>query len=192
MKRKQAILGILGVVAGTAAAYSGWQWYYLRRKPDLRELPTFKSTVDALAETIIPATPGVPGAREAKVGDFILTMIRDATPPMEQNKFLEGLRVVERKSQTRFQKNYASLNNIQQKEILEQVIQNQHDFKGLIGKVQTRLIGKSFFQQLKTLTVTGYCTSELGAQKGLAYQYLPGSYQGCAPLSPQQKAWSTK
>ena len=48
-----------------------------------------------------------------------------------------------------------------------------------MGKVQYRLLGKSFFSILKELTVEGYCTSKLGATQALTYVYIPGSFQGC-------------
>ena len=40
----------------------------------------------------------------------------------------------------------------------------------------------AFFQQLKWLTVFGYCTSEVGATAELHYEVIPGSYDGCTDL----------
>jgi hypothetical protein len=45
---------------------------------------------------------------------------------------------------------------------------------------------------LKELTILGYCTSEVGATQALAYVKVPGSYRGCVPLGPDQRAWATR
>jgi hypothetical protein len=45
---------------------------------------------------------------------------------------------------------------------------------------------------LKELTVLGYCTSETGATRAMAYEKVPGEYRGCIDLKPGQKAWATR
>ncbi|MNL68305.1 hypothetical protein D3C87_1930120 [compost metagenome] len=62
----------------------------------------------------------------------------------------------------------------------------------IVKKIKTKLFGKSFFDQLKDFTITGYCTSELGAKRGLAYDYIPVTYEPCIPLLKSQKSWATK
>jgi hypothetical protein len=49
---------------------------------------------------------------------------------------------------------------------------------------------RSFFKILKDYTLTGYFHSEIGATKALAYERVPGGYQGDLPLAPNQKAWA--
>lgn len=48
----------------------------------------------------------------------------------------------------------------------------------------------SFFKILKDYTLTGYFHSELGATQALAYERIPGGYQGDIALAPTQKAWA--
>lgn len=48
-----------------------------------------------------------------------------------------------------------------------------------------------FFAALKEATVLGFCTSEAGATKALAYDPVPGDYRGCVPLRAGQKGWAT-
>ena len=48
----------------------------------------------------------------------------------------------------------------------------------------------SFFKILKDYTMVGYFHSEIGATRALAYERVPGGYQGDIPLAPQQKAWA--
>ena len=48
---------------------------------------------------------------------------------------------------------------------------------------------ESFFKILKDYTLTGYFHSEMGATKALAYERVPGGFQGDIPLAADQKAW---
>ena len=49
---------------------------------------------------------------------------------------------------------------------------------------------ESFFKILKDYTLTGYFLSEVGATQALAYERVPGGFQGDLPLAPDQKAWA--
>jgi gluconate 2-dehydrogenase gamma chain len=48
----------------------------------------------------------------------------------------------------------------------------------------------SFFKILKDYTLSGYFLSETGATRALAYERVPGGFQGDVPLAPDQKAWA--
>jgi len=49
---------------------------------------------------------------------------------------------------------------------------------------------QSFFKILKDYTLTGYFLSEVGATQALAYERVPGGFQGDLPLAANQKAWA--
>ena len=49
---------------------------------------------------------------------------------------------------------------------------------------------EAFFREMKALTVTGFCTSEIGATQVLEYLPIPGKFEGDVPLQPGQKAWA--
>jgi hypothetical protein len=49
---------------------------------------------------------------------------------------------------------------------------------------------QSFFKILKDYTLSGYFLSEVGATQALAYERVPGGYQGDVPLAANQKAWA--
>ncbi len=48
-----------------------------------------------------------------------------------------------------------------------------------------------FFRIMKELTIVGFCTSEVGATKFLAYAQTPGPYRADIPYSEIGKAWAT-
>ena len=77
-------------------------------------------------------------------------------------------------SQAKFSKGFAGLDLAQKNEMVKLSTVND----------------KPFFQRMKELTVTGYFTSEIGATKALEYLPIPGKFQGCIPLKPNQKAWA--
>lgn len=192
MNRRTAIGGILLTGIGGTLAFSGYKWRDWHKSPDITWLRQHKELVSALAETIIPETADSPGARTAGAGDYIVLMIRDCTEKMSANKFIDGLKDLEKDCYSRYRLTYAALNPTQQKEMLSRFEEKGKPFRGIIGKAQNRYLGKSFFTTLKELTVAAYCTSEAGATKGLAYLYIPGAYHGCVPMTPGQRAWALK
>ena len=50
--------------------------------------------LNEVAETILPAT-STPGAKEAKVGEFMTVIVRDCYKPTEQTAFMEGMKALQ-------------------------------------------------------------------------------------------------
>jgi hypothetical protein len=192
MDRRKAIGRIIltGIAGGGLLA--GYKWYDWTKTPDIRFLQRHKDTLAALAETIIPASPDSPGARQAGVQDFIITMIRDCTDTFSANKFIDGLKDLDHYCHHHFDKAFEACSAGQQVTVLKYFEEKGRATSGLLGKAESRWLGNSFLTTLKAYTVQGYCTSQAGAEKGLAYAPIPGSYHGCIPKLPGQKAWATK
>jgi len=191
MKRRTAIGRILMIGGGTAAAYSGYRWYDLKKTPDLLYIDQRKNLIASLAEAIIPATD-TPGAKEARVQDFIVMMIKDCTDIKSQNKFINGLHDLEHHCPSTYDKPFEQCSENEKHETLKYFEEKGRPFRGIVGKAQNRFLGKSFFTTLKEYTVRGYCTSEIGATRGLWYKPIPGKYLGCIPMEAGQKSWATK
>jgi hypothetical protein len=191
MKRRKAIGRILMVGGGGVAAYSGYKWYDLKKSPDLAYLEQHKNLIADLAEAIIPATD-TPGAKDAGVHDFIIVLIRDCTDIKSQNKFINGLNDLEHYCTSSFNKHFGQCTDGEKLQVLKYFEEKGKVYRGIIGKAQNRFLGKSFFTTLKEYTVEGYCSSEIGATKGLLYKRIPGKYNGCIPLEAGQKSWATK
>ena len=190
MNRRKAILRISLAGLGIATAGTAYKWWSLVKRPDLDYLRQNKDLIAALAETIIPATT-TPGAKDVGTQDFILKMILDCTPRKEQNTFIGGLRDLQDHCLHKFNRPYQDCSAAEQEATLAGAEEKDKPFKGVAGKLESRLLGRSFFAILKDYTVQGYCTSQPGASIGLAYSYIPGSFSGCIPLQPGQKAWAT-
>jgi hypothetical protein len=191
MKRRKAIGLLLLAGGGTAVSVGGYKWYDWNKPFDHAFLDKKKELLAALADTILPATD-TPGAKEAGAGDFISVMVKDCTERKSQNKFIDGLKELEAYCSSNYNKNYVHCSLAEQQAVMRHFQQKGRPMKGIMGKVQNRYLGKSFFTTLKEYTVLGYCTSELGASKGLAYVAVPGRFNGCIPLEKGQKTWATK
>lgn len=191
MNRRKAITRIALAGLGGTLLFGGYKYYDWHKTPDLHWLETHKELVASLAETIIPTTD-TPGAREAGVADYILIMLRDATDRSTANKFIDGLKDVDHYCRSNYDRTYPQCSPEDQRSVLRHFEEKAKPFNTLAGKIENAWFGTPFFYTLKRLTVQGYCTSEAGATKGLAYLYIPGHYEGCKPLAPGQRAWATR
>ncbi|MDR3712869.1 MAG: gluconate 2-dehydrogenase subunit 3 family protein [Puia sp.] len=192
MNRRKAIRRILLAGGAGIAGFAGYKWYDLKKTPDIGYLDRHKDLIAVLAETIIPATD-TPGAREAGVQDFIVVMVRDCATVKEQNQFIDGLKDVDSSAYSHYKRPFVRCTEEQRVAILTHFEKEATVFSaGVAAKVQNMLLGRPFFTLLKEYTTQGYCTSELGATRGLVYLPIPGKYQGCIDLLPGQRAWATK
>lgn len=192
MNRRKAIFRIFLTGAGATAAFTGYKGYHILKTPDLSYLDSHKDLIGALTETIIPTTD-TPGAIEAGVPAFLVMMIKDGTSKKTQNKFIDGLKDVESYSKSKFNKGFVACTAAEKESVLAHFEKKGKPFSGILGKVEHKFLGDSFFTTLRDLTVKGYCTSKIGATQALAYDYIPGpEYKGCIPLQPGQKSWATQ
>lgn len=166
----------------------------------------YQSLIAEIAEVIIPKTD-TPGAKEAGVGPFIETMLRDCYSEIQQNHFLKGLETVEEESK-KLGSGFVALKPEQKIEVIktmqtksnEEAAKNEEKAKqvdaetGIVKenakKKEEAEIPVPFFKLAKELTLFGYFTSESGATKALDFIPIPGRYEGCIKLEPGQKAYA--
>jgi len=190
MNRRKAIKQMVFFSGAGIASYFSLDYFIYVKTPNLMDLDKNKELIDALAEAIIPATDS-PGASDTKVFEFIILMIKDCSPRNVQVTFLEGLGDIKDFCLSNFGQSFTNCSPEQQKETLHHFEKKGTPFGGIVGKIQTKLIGNSFFDILKKLTIKGYCSSNQGATQALAYISIPEKYLGCTVLHPNQKAWAT-
>jgi hypothetical protein len=151
--------------------------------------PRLNDTVVAMAEQIIPATD-TPGAKGARVNEFIDVILTEWATPEERAHFIAGLEEIDKQSQRLFGKNFADASSEQQLAQLRAI-----DDVTLAGRVasahhgnhvpeaDTQLKG-NFWGVFKRITVHGYYTSEVGFSQELKLQIIPGAQHGCQPVAP--------
>lgn len=180
------IVGVLGI-----SSFSGYKWLSLNRKIESESILILKDLITELAETILPLTD-TPGAKAAKAEDYIINILLNCTDKREVNIFLNGLYDVEEYAVDYFKKSFLKCNEYERNQILL-YFEHKSTYKSkILNKVNNKFLGEPFFIKLKRLTAEGYCYSKVGATQGLAYDYIPGSFEPCIALMPGQKSWATR
>ena len=121
--------------------------------------PSHYATLEALVEAIIPADERSPGAKEARVADYIDLLLHEADEPLRKI-WLDGLAVVDADAQARFGRPVAKLSQEELDRIMSAMSANERD-------PQTPL--ERFFVVTKNATIQGYYTSEIGIHQELRY-----------------------
>ncbi len=163
---------------------------YLWRVSD-EDLESQRILIEELAETIIPQTD-TPGAKQAGVADFIINKVKFFLSNQERNVFALGLENIEMLSKRKFDRSFQSCTTQQREAILKTLEDREWRKESLPSWVKRKLFGRSFIDLLKTFTVEGFCTSELGATQCLVYDAVPVHYLPCVNLIQGQRSWATK
>ncbi len=144
------------------------------------------SFLNEVAETILPAT-GTPGAKEAKVGDFMTVIVRDCYEEKDQKIFLDGMGKLDDASKKKNGKSFMDSTPPQRHDLLVDLDKEAKDYMSKKKEEDPT----HYFTMIKQLTLWGYFTSEPGATKALRYVAVPGRYEGCIPYKKGDKAWAT-
>lgn len=148
--------------------------------------PHQNETVVTLGELIIPATD-TPGAKAARVNEFIDLLLTDWFDRPDAEVFLNGLNKVDTVSRSRFKKDFIACTTAQQIELLKQwddeAIVQAKGRKSTAAAYNPEVPPVSnFFYTFKKLTLVGYYTSEIGFSQELGKQIIPAKHDGCAPI----------
>jgi hypothetical protein len=184
INRKSFIALLLGT------SFSVWlsQTKFIRSRwlaPDFQYLRQSAGLLAALCDAIIPRTD-TPGASDTMTHEFVALYVERGLPNSLQVIFIEGLKKVDTYAVESFGHSFSNCTANEQKAILVKIESGDKLLPGLAGRVEQKIMGKPFFQQLKTYTVLGYCTSKPIASGVLNYDPVPGAYQGCLEIKVNQ------
>ena len=147
----------------------------------------WNDTVVAMIDQIIPATD-TPGAKGARVNEFIDVILTEWALPEERKNFLDGLAGIEKQSQSLYGKNFAEataeqqlvqLRAIDDEVMTNRVVRPRHG--NTVTKPDAQLEG-NFWEVFKRITIHGYYTSEIGFTQELKMEIIPGAQHGCSPM----------
>lgn len=151
--------------------------------------PQQNDTVVAMIDQIIPATD-TPGAKAARVNEFIDVILSEWATDDERGNFLAGLEDVDRRSNSLYGKNFAEANADQQTTLLRGMDDavmaeppRRHHGSVPPEERDDQLKG-DFWRVFKGITLHGYYTSEIGFGQELKLQIIPGAQHGCVPAGP--------
>ena len=145
-------------------------------------------TVIQMTDLIIPATD-TPGAKAAKVNEFIDVILTEWAENEDKAHFLEGLAGVDKQSNELFGKDFVDAAPAQQLVLLQSMEDVAASERGrremhagnTVPKHDQQLKG-NFFNVFLGITLLGYYTSEIGFTQELKLEIIPGAQHGCQPL----------
>lgn len=144
--------------------------------------PAQSELIATVAEVIIPTTD-TPGGRAAGVHRFIDGILTSIYTEAERNHFLAGLADLE----TRARAHGAALATSSPEALVR--ILRELEAEAIAART-ANTADKSFFHELKVLTLVGYYRSEIGATQEQKFLVMPGYYKGDVPLEEVGRAWS--
>jgi hypothetical protein len=192
MNRRDAIarVGLLfgGTVIGAEAFLSGCK---PKRSEEAVSWLTFSpetiGLLDEVGETILPTTASSPGAKEAKIGDFMRVIVTDNYEEKDQHIFMEGIPKFNEAAQKKYSKDFMDLDASEKHDLVLGIDTEAKEYT----KNKKQEDPTHYFTMVKQLTLWGYFTSEVGSTKALRYLPLPGKYDGCYPYQKGDKAWAS-
>ena len=147
----------------------------------------WNDTVVAMIDQIIPATD-TPGAKGARVNEFIDVILTEWALPEERKNFLDGLAGIDKQSESLYGKNFSDATPEQQvvqlRAIDDAVMSNRSvrpRHGNTVPKPDAQLEG-NFWEVFKRITIHGYYTSEIGFTQELRLEIIPGAQHGCNPM----------
>jgi hypothetical protein len=145
--------------------------------------------LDEIGEAIIPSTGGTPGAKATKIGTYMMLMVTDCFKPEDQQIFVDGLNDLDERCAAMYNHSFLDLKATQKLELLEQV-----QLEAITFSTEQKGIEKPkphYFDLFKSLTISGYFTSEIGATQARNYLPVPGRFEACIPHQEGDRPWAT-
>lgn len=155
--------------------------------PVPRETVTEKdiALLNDIADAILPGKGEVPGAKAAKTGEYMFMMYSDMLKEDDKELMLNGLNRIDADAFELFKSDFGSL----EKEKKEFLLKNYHNEAFAYGQQKAAGLPTDdhFYSLFRSLTLSGYFSSEIGSTKARIYNPVPGGFTGCIPLKPGQK-----
>jgi Gluconate 2-dehydrogenase subunit 3 len=157
--------------------------------------PQQNALVVTMIDLTIPETD-TPGAKGARVNEFIDVILTEWATDSERAAFLAGLADVDKQSNALFGTNFVDASVDQQTTLLramDDVAMAHHGARrprhnNTIPAERDKQLQGNFWDVFKGITVHGYYTSEIGFTQEEHQQLIPGAYHGCVPMTAEKKA----
>lgn len=187
MNRREAISTVGLIIGGTVIGAEAFLSGCSTKREDIFFGDADIHLLNEIGETIIPETPGVPGAREAKVGEFMKVFVSDCYTNSDIQIFKNGLTTFRSQCETSHGKTFENLDAQVRHQFLLELEVESSNYKSTKTPEDP---DKHYYSMFKQMTILGFLTSEPGATKALRNVPVPGRFDACIPLEKGQKAWS--
>ena len=148
--------------------------------------PHQNATVTTIAEIIIPQTD-TPGAKAARVNEFIDLILTEWYDDEERSIFLTGLTEIDASARNLLGKDFIDCEEKFQTKILRGLDDEVASDRSAVrrGSSRRRPPERNFFFMIKQLTLIGYYTSQIGFEQELHGEIIPARHAGCVPLEEE-------
>lgn len=141
-------------------------------------------TVTTISDLIIPQT-NTPGAKAARVNEFIDLILTDWYDEEEKATFMTGLAGVDSRAREVHGKDFVDCGEKQQVEMLQALDDEVASRAENARRRRNHPPEKNFFFMIKQLTLIGYYTSQVGFEQELHGEIIPARHAGCVPLEEE-------
>jgi len=166
--------------------------------------------LDEIGETIIPTTT-TPGAKAAKIGEYMQVTVRDCYSQKEQDAFIKGVDDIQEASKKITKKMITDNTPEELKQLLQSLEKEAKEFNDKNSKLDAALeeeyeltsknvapkdrkeferTPKHYYTMMKQLTLFGFFTSKTGMTETLRHTPVPGKYDGEFAYNKGDKAWA--
>ncbi len=146
--------------------------------------PQQRAALSGMVDAIIPRTD-TPGAVEAGVVDFLEVVVSERMDAADRVRFMRGLADAMTRSDVGGADPTGGGTNASWTSVLTQLAR-----EGDAARQAGPDAPERFFHTLRSLTLHGYYTSEIGMMEELLYRPLPGRYEGCVDVAEVTRASS--
>jgi hypothetical protein len=172
MHRRQALQHLV-ILTSAAALLPGCQPeekapVYARVPLDRKQ----RKLLEQFTEALLPIAKTEVKTPEKTV-DFTLTVLNDCHSPEDIEKYLAGLTELQTHLQQKYRGKFEALSTEQQAEV----------FTFLSGKEGVSEPLKFFFETTRDRSIEHLTSSEFFMKNVLDWEFAPGRYAGCAPVS---------
>jgi hypothetical protein len=180
-----------GAVVGAEAFLTGC------KNPETNAGLTFSEEdipyLDEVSETILPKT-STPGAKDAKVGQFMTVIVNDCYDDDDQKAFHEGMKTLKDAFEKKYGHSFMKGTPEERHDFLVALDQEAKDHQKKRSEAmkdpnQKDKMPNHYFTLMKQLTLWGYFTSKEGMEQALRYNPVPGHYDGCIDYKPGEKLY---
>lgn len=161
-----------------------------------------RSLLAEIAEVIIPKTD-TPGAKDTGTPEVIEILLKDCYSEEQQKHFVAGLKDLEAESK-KLGGSFVSLDEANKLAVVhtmrDKARAEKEDAEKVkivdaeTGKEKEDVTKKEplipFFTLVRDLTIFGYYSSEYGVTKAFDYSPVPGRFDPCMKVTPDQRAYS--
>ncbi|QEM81791.1 gluconate 2-dehydrogenase subunit 3 family protein [Halomonas binhaiensis] len=152
-----------------------------------------RGILEEVSETILPRTQ-TPGAKDAKVAEFMEVFVRDCYTEQQRAIFLQGVSDIQARSDEKYGRSFMEMDANEREEliaVLDKEALAELQEKGIEPSIDDETGVTNGFTLIKQLTLFGFFTSKVGATEVLSYVAVPGRYDGDLTYQPGEPAWAT-